>query len=116
MSKDDWLKWYEARTGCKDLELSEGEQIFFHPKHGFIAYYMHDDVLELHHLCGDGKSWQKVLVKIMEEFGLKKLRAYTRRNPEAWKRKYGGHIRGWYMEASLDELRDERRANKEETE
>ena len=102
----EWLKWYEDRTGCKDLELQPDEQIFFHPEHGFITFYAHDGILELHHMCGNGRQWTKILTQIMRDNGLAKLRAYTERNPEAWMRKYGGHIIGCYMEADIDEIKE----------
>ena len=106
MTKDEWLKYYEKRTGCKNLELSPDETVFFHPEYGFITFFTHDDILELHHMCGNGKQWQKLLVKIMKDYGFTKLRAFTRRNPKAWARKYGGHIRGYYMEADIKELEE----------
>ena len=104
MTREEWLNYYHEKTGCNDLELSPDEQVFFHPDYGFITFFTHDDILELHHMCGNGKAWQKVLVHIMKQYGLKKLRAFTRRNPKAWMKKYGGHIRGYYMEASIEEL------------
>jgi hypothetical protein len=100
----EWLEWYEKHGGSRELELDESELTCFNPEKGFITFLTHDDILELHHLCGDGKFWQNELVKIMKYAGLEKLRAFTRRSPKAWARKYGGHIRGWYMEADLDEL------------
>ena len=106
MSKTEWLEWYEQRTGCNDLELQPDEQIFFHPEHGFITFYAHDGILELHHMCGDGKQWTKILTRIMRDNSLTKLRAYTERNPDAWIRKYGGHVRGWYMEADINEIKE----------
>ena len=105
-TKDEWLKWYEQRTGCKDLELYPDEKVFFQPEAGFITFWTNNDILELHHMCGDGKRWQKLLLQIMKDCGLKKLRAFTRRNPKAWIRKYGGHIRGYYMEADIDEMKE----------
>ena len=105
-TKEEWLKYYEEKTGCKDLELAPYERVFFSPEHGFITFFAHDDILELHHMCGHGKEWQKIIVQIMEDLRLKKVRAFTRRNPDAWTRKYGGHIRGFYMEVDIDELRD----------
>ena len=105
----EWVEWYRKRGGCggeecRDLELDGRETVCFRPEKGFITFLIHDDILELHHLCGDGRFWQNELVNIMQRKGLTKLRAFTRRNPKAWARKYGGHIRGWYMEADLEEL------------
>lgn len=105
-TKAEWLDWYKQRTGCEDLELFPDEHIFFHPEHGFVTFFVDKDILELHHMCGDGKQWQKILTQIMKDYGLTKLRAFTRRNPKAWIRKYGGHIRGYYMEVNLDEFKE----------
>ncbi len=103
---NEWLNWYKEHGGAEDLELHPDETIHFHPEHGFITYLIHDDILELHHMVGDGKFWQKFIRNmIMGIHGLKKIRAFTRRNPKAWIRKYGGHIRGYYMEADIDELK-----------
>lgn len=102
----EWLKYYEERTGCKDLRLEHDEQIFFHPEHGFITFYAHDGILELHHMCGDGKAWQKILTQIMRDNELTTLRAYTERNPDAWIRKYGGHVLGYYMEVDINDFKE----------
>ena len=104
-SQNEWLEWYEAHGGTKDLQLAPDEHILFHPEHGFITFFIHDEILELHHMVGDGKYWQDVLITIMKKEGLTTLRAFTRRNPRAWIRKYGGHIRGYYMEADIDEIK-----------
>ena len=105
MTKDEWLKWYEERTGCDDLRLNPDELIMFHPEHGFITYWTHDDIFELHHMCGDGKFWQAVIQKIARFENVHTLRAFTRRNPKAWIRKYGGRITGYEMEANIDEIK-----------
>ena len=104
-TQSEWLDWYTKRTGTKNLELEEYESVLFHPDYGFLAFFTHDDVFEIHHMAGDGKFWQKVIMKIMELENLTKIRAFTRRNPKAWIRKYGGHIRGYYMEADINELK-----------
>lgn len=105
-TKEEWLKYYEEKTGCRDLKLAPYERVFFSPENGFITFFVHDDVLEIHHMCGNGKEWQKVVLQIMRDLGLRKVRAFTRRNPDAWIRKYGGHIRGYYMEADIDEIKE----------
>ena len=105
-TKAEWLEYYEQRTGCKDLDLFPDEQVFFHPEHGFITFFAHDGILELHNMCGSGKEWQKILIQIMKDNGIKKLRAYTERNPKAWIRNYGGHIKGWFMEVNIDEFKE----------
>ena len=103
---NEWLNWYKEHGGSEDLELHPDELIHFHPEHGFITYLYHDDILELHHMVGDGKYWQKFIKNmLMGMYNLKKIRAFTRRNPQAWIRKYDGHIRGYYMEADINELK-----------
>ena len=102
---DEWLNWYQERTGCKDLSLHPDELVMFHPEHGFITYLVHDDKFALHHLCGDGKFWFAVIKKIARLENIHTLRAFTRRNPKAWMRKYGGHITGYEMEAKIDEIK-----------
>lgn len=101
----EWLNYYRDKTGCDDLQLADDEHVLFHPDFGFVTFFTHDDVLELHHMCGNGKKWQELLVQIMKDNGLTKLRAFTRRNPKAWIRKYGGHIRGYYMESDIEEMK-----------
>ena len=107
-TNQEWLDWYEQHGGNKDLLLHDDETILFHPEHGFLTYLIdkEEKILEIHHLCGDGKYWKKVLTYVlMKIHGLKTIRAFTRRNPEAWIRKYGGHIRGYYMEADINEIK-----------
>ena len=106
-TKDEWLNWYLERTGDEELELFPNEIIDFHPEHGFIVYQVDTDkgVLYSHHTCGDGKYWVRIYKSIMELYGLKKLIGYTERNPEAWIRKYGGHIKGYDLEVNIDELK-----------
>ena len=105
-TQSEWLKWYQEKTGVSDLELLPDEIIYFHPEHGFMAYITYDDVLEIHHMCGDGKYWFRFIKEeLMKVLKLNKIRAYTMRNPKTWERKYGAHIRGWYMEVGIDELK-----------
>ena len=102
---NEWLEWYEQHGGSQDLQLHPDEVIHFHPEHGLITYLIGEDILELHHMVGDGKYWAKFLKEVVMPFNhLSKLNAFTRRNPKAWARKYGGHIRGYYMEADIDEI------------
>ena len=101
----EWVDWYVQHGGSRDLEQLDDEITLFHKEHGFISFFIHDDILEIHHMAGDGKYWQELIIKIMKLENLKIIRAFTRRNPQAWIRKYGGHIRGYYMEADIDELK-----------
>ena len=100
MTKDEWLDWYVQHGGQKDLHLHDDESVLFHPEHGFISFFFHD-ILEIHHCAGDGKYWQNVIIQIMKMHDLNRVRFFTTRNPKAWIRKFGGHIRGYYMEVDL---------------
>ena len=104
-SKEEWQDWYRERTGIEDLELLSDELVLFHPEHGFIAFYIDGDVFVLHHLCGDGKFWQGIIKRVSRIEGTNTIRAYTKRNPKAWMRKYGGRIIGYEMEVGIDELK-----------
>lgn len=104
-NQSEWLNWYTQHGGSRDLKQAQDEITLFHQEHGFISFFIHDDILELHHMVGDGKYWQSVITKIMKLENLKTLRAFTKRNPKAWMRKYGGHIKGYYMECDIDELK-----------
>ena len=107
MTINEWLQWYQEHGGDKDLKLAPDEQIQFHPEHGFVIYFIHDDVLVIHHMAGDGKYWFKFLKNtVMSLYKLKKIRAFTKRNPRAWIRKYGnGRITGYEMEAYIDDIK-----------
>ncbi len=104
---NEWFKWYKQRTGDKELEIYPNEIVDYHPEHGFIIYAIDKDagILASHYTCGDGKYWARVYVDIMKLYGLQKFEGYTERNPEAWIRKYGGHIKGYYMEADINEIK-----------
>ena len=65
-TQSEWLDWYEAHGGTKDLQLAPDEHILFHKEHGFITFFIYDDVLELHHMAGDGSFWFNVLEKVMK--------------------------------------------------
>lgn len=101
-----WGKTYEERTGGK-FEPREDEVVLCHPEHGALTFWLDDaeKCLEVHYCVGDGKFWQKQIVEILRALGFSSARFFTRRNPRAWMRRYGGHIRGWYMEVGLDETK-----------
>ena len=107
MTINEWLKWYQEHGGDEDLRLSSDEIINFHPEHGFVTYFLYDDVLEIHHMAGNGKYWFKFLKNmVMNIYKLKKIRAFTRRNPKAWIRKYGsGRVTGYEMEIDINDIK-----------
>ena len=103
---EEWIGEYERRTGGK-FKLRDDELILFEPERGFVTFFMNyeDKCIEGHYIVGDGRFWFNEMKKIMRAVGFDKARFFTRRNPKAWIRKYGGHIRGYYMEVGLDEAK-----------
>lgn len=105
-TKQEWVDWYERKTGGRFV-LAPDELVVFHPEHGFLTLFVNpeEQCLECHHIAGDGRFWQKQIIRMLSRTGMTRARFFTRRNPEAWMRKYGGHVRGWYMEVGLDETK-----------
>lgn len=104
----EWLDWYEARRGEEVAPLPDSEFLFA-PEHGFVTYRCCDDWLEVGFMgTDDAKFWIEKLITIMKLKGLSKLRFFTRRNPEAWRRKYGCRVyeTGYFMEVGVEELED----------
>ena len=100
----EWIKEYETRTGGK-FKPAHDELILYNSEHGIATFFIDESerCIEIHYTVGDGKFWVGEIKKIMRALGYDKARFFTRRNPKAWIRKYGGHIRGYYMEVNLDE-------------
>ena len=105
-SKAEWIEYYCQKTGSEGLELNPDELVFFHPEHGFVTYLTYDDILEIDHMCGDGKYWVKFLKKVSKFEGVKKWRMHTTRNPKAWERRYGMKIKSYCMEAKVEDVKD----------
>lgn len=105
-TKQDWVDYYEKKTGGRFV-MAPDEMVLFHPRHGFLTFFLNqeDECIEVHHAVGDGKFWQAQAIRMLHVLGMKRVRFFTRRNPEAWIRRYGGHIRGYYMEVGLDETK-----------
>lgn len=101
MNQSEWIDWYVKHGGQEDLHLRDDELVLFHPQHGFLAFYVLNDALVIHHMAGDGKFWQSVIINILKLLHLNKAQWYTERNPNAWIRKFGGKIKGYYMECDL---------------
>lgn len=105
MTQREWVEWYESKTGGK-MELAPDETVLFDPDNGFVSFFVHGDILEIHHMAAkDGVKLARSLKALMAASGLKRARWFTRRSPAAWERKYGCHVRGFYMEADIDELK-----------
>ena len=105
-NKSEWLSWYAQRGGSQNLELEPDEQVLFHPEHGFSTFVLLGDTLRVKNICGDGRYWIKVLLRLMNEEGLKGISFFTARNPKIWERLCGAKIAGYEMEVSADVFRD----------
>ena len=107
-TKEEWIGVYEKRLGMK-YTPEEYELTAFHPEHGFFSFidpaYTEPGVFEVHLMVGDGEYWMRLMKQAMKESGCTKVRFITRRNPEAWTRKYGAKIRAYIMEADIDDIK-----------
>ena len=69
-SKEEWQEWYRERTGIEDLDLLSDELVLFHLEYGFVAFFLDDEeTLYMHHMCGDGQYWFKILREVMQARG-----------------------------------------------
>ena len=92
-----WWKLYTDKVSG-DTHFFDFEQLFFDPCHGFMTWSLSPDgkVLTIHKAAGDGKYWMDKAYRMFElgkkQYGLKKLRVCTVRNPEAFSRRFGGEV------------------------
>lgn len=70
-------------------------------EHGFCSFRTDRNVLYIINTYGDGKYWDEYLTKVAKENGCTKMRFHTRRNPEAFARKYGAKLVGYVMEREV---------------
>jgi hypothetical protein len=89
----------------KYLDKSGDEKIFtknmVENSHGFYSYSIDGDVLNIGNVFGDGRYWEEFTSSLCEENKCKTIRFATRRNPEAWARKYNYKIVGHILEKRL---------------
>jgi hypothetical protein len=103
---EEWSELYEGKSRSK-IEYSRGEEVLYQPDKGFFSFVLNPDdkCLECCKIVGDGKYWQAQIIAILKHLGWSRVRFFTKRNPEAWIRRYGGHIRGYYMEVDWDDVK-----------
>lgn len=97
------LERYFAKSGDTPevLKLSMAAGDVIQNEHGFAVVQLTEDALLIHACCGDGKYWQEQFEMLAEKGGVKKLAMITRRNPEAWERRFGYKVKKFYMEKEL---------------
>ena len=98
----EWIEFYEKKTKEK-FHLEEGEQIRWDPEKGFMTYGLskYEDALAIGKMCGDGKFWEAIANEMCKQLGFKKAIYFTKRNPHAFIRRYGGKIYGFYLEREV---------------
>jgi hypothetical protein len=118
-SIEDWIRIYEAdpRNGrwnwetCTfwDPEKDDWrevliERVLFVPERGILTYRFDRNlpgVLLLGKVVGDGAHWEKVAMGIARRFGCTRIRSMSRRNPEAWCKRYRAHVVEWVLEREV---------------
>jgi hypothetical protein len=80
-----WDK-YVKKSG--DSELARGELLC--NEHGFMVYRVADGVLEIAQCYGDGRYWGVEAQRLARIYGCRTIRVYTRRNPQAFLRRWDG--------------------------
>ena len=103
---EEWIERYEEGSRSR-FRLSHGEQIVFEEDKGFFSYVVCEEreALEIPKMVGDGRYWAKVIKEMVKKMGLKKALFFTKRNPAAWIRRYGGKIYGYFLEVTLEEAK-----------
>jgi hypothetical protein len=77
---------------------------FTRNEHGFASYQIIEEgelILVVGNVYGDGEYWSNHLNRVAVENGCRKMRFATRRNPDAWCRKFGFDCVGWILEKEV---------------
>jgi hypothetical protein len=105
---EEWIALYEKSTG-REWEPLPHEWVSWTPERGVMTFidpaYSEPGTFEGHIIIGDGKYWLGLIKEFMTQNGLTKATFFTRRNPVPIQRRFGFHIRGYVMEANIDELK-----------
>lgn len=95
-SFEEWVEVYERRAGDDvHFVLTPGEQIFYHPLHGFFSYWVdHENKrLLIPKMVGNGKFLRHIVYKMVRELsplGFNRIMCCSRRRPEVYLRVLGG--------------------------
>ena len=91
-----WAMYTDKVKG--DAGFKKFEHLFFEPEYGFMTWSLNPEctILTIHKAAGDGEYWMDKAYGMFElgkkQYGLKKLRVCTVRNPEAFARRFGGTV------------------------
>jgi hypothetical protein len=99
---EEWVEAYEERDGSKYV-LSPGERPVYderHPERGFFTFYfdVQKKQMIIPKMCGDGRHWKPlilgVLARLKADGLIRRIYCFTKRNPKAFTRIFGGEIVG----------------------
>lgn len=93
----DWLKRYAESCADTEYVTYPGEQMVFHPEHGFFTFIFdaEERVLLIPKMCGDGRYWRKTIhemVAATRHLGTRGVYCCTKRSPGAFTRLFGGEV------------------------
>jgi hypothetical protein len=95
----EWIRVYEERDSDTEYVLYPGEELRWHPLHGFFTFIYDPAVrlLLIPKMCGDGKFWRKLIYQMVlrtrgEPWLTKGAYCCTKRNPKAYMRILGGTL------------------------
>jgi hypothetical protein len=97
-SRDEWIRVYEERDSDTEYVTYPGEQMAWHPMHGFFTYFFDPEtrLITIPKMCGDGKYWRKVIFEMAQMtrqlLGTRGVYCCTKRNPKAYMRILGGEL------------------------
>ena len=97
MVPEHLLKKYYEKSGDSVLTTDN----FIYNEHGFSSHRINGENLVIVNVYGDGKYWDNFFVELVKEKGLKKIIFATRRNPAAFKRKFGYELAGFLLEKGV---------------
>jgi hypothetical protein len=91
---DEWVEVYKERDSDTEYVLSPGERPYYDPMYGFftLAYDAASNEILIPKMCGNGKYWRKVILRLVKVTGAKGVYCCTKRNPRAYMRILGGEL------------------------
>jgi len=97
MNAED-IKQYLKKSG--DTSINPANLI--ENSHGFMSWRINKpDTFVLINVYGDGNYWDRFMVELAKQLGLKKIVAATRRSPKAAMKKYGYKQVGYILEKEV---------------
>ena len=110
---EEWVEVYERRSG-DDVEfiVSEGEQVYYHPDHGFFTWWIdyENGRMVIPKMVGNGKFLRHIIYKMMVDLrptGCDEIYCCSNRPPEVYTSVLGGKLDK--TEEKIDEETGEKR-------